>query len=581
MSSSEIAFLALGLILGGALGAAFLVAAHSGLAPRREVRVTIAPNSIGCRRAATLATPSRFRDQHPLPGSPDDAAWPERPATMTPMMFAARSQATVPVPPMRTRVPVVPDPDPVAAASSVAVAIETAPIAAPGTGAMTATLDVGASPDLFVRPRLPVAPGRPVLASTAVGLAVASDGATKGGAPDPSRTAETSGADPAATAHPAIDPCADPRAMAKERCAAATSARERSQAAAATARDAQRAFDALREQVHRARELSDPRAVDAAKAALREQFRAEDAAAATPDASEAAARRWLHGINQVNADVRAAASLVESGTAEMRERLVALDRLTLEADAARISADGADDECRIAREELARCEEQVAASTPAPTPEAPHPFAGIWPTQPDVTTFRSQESVPEDELAGQSAILRIVRGDRVARDRVVAAVAGADPAAVAEWQIRITALSDAIVARSIEAGYLALPEDHPFWGLFADRERREIVEALASLGFRYDGLGGFADDRVPATRDLSLAVGYAGLDRMRIRSWPREGEIAALYSRAVVAADEWLVWAARDLELGPLMSALGPRAAGLSAIWDAWGRVRPALLATD
>jgi hypothetical protein len=137
------------------------------------------------------------------------------------------------------------------------------------------------------------------------------------------------------------------------------------------------------------------------------------------------------------------------------------------------------------------------------------------------------------------------------------------------------------VARAIEAGYLILPEDDAFWGLFSDRERREIVEALAALGFRFDGLGGFAGDRVPAARDLSLAVGYAGLDRMRIRIWPQGGELAGLYARATVAADEWLAWVARDLELGPLTAALGPRAAGLRAIWDAWGRIRPALLATD
>ena len=198
-----------------------------------------------------------------------------------------------------------------------------------------------------------------------------------------------------------------------------------------------------------------------------------------------------------------------------------------------------------------------------------------------MNTFRSPQDTPEDALAGQSAILRVVRGDRAALDRVVAAVAGSDPAAVANWQIRITALSDAIVARAIEAGYLVLPEDDAFWGLFSDRERREIVEALASLGFRFDGLGGFAGDRVPAARDLSLAVGYAGLDRMRIRIWPQGGDLASLYSRATVAADEWLAWAAPDLDLGPLTAALGPRAAGLGAIWDAWGRVRPALLATD
>jgi hypothetical protein len=149
-----------------------------------------------------------------------------------------------------------------------------------------------------------------------------------------------------------------------------------------------------------------------------------------------------------------------------------------------------------------------------------------------------------------------------------------------QWQLRIAGLVDAIVARAIEDGYLDLP-DEDFWGLFSHRERREIVGALSALGFRFDGLGGFADGRVPAQRDLSLAVGYAGLDRMRIRNWPREAELAELYSGATVAAAEWLAYGAGDLSLGRMVDALGGRAAELADVWNAWGRVRPALLATD
>jgi hypothetical protein len=92
-------------------------------------------------------------------------------------------------------------------------------------------------------------------------------------------------------------------------------------------------------------------------------------------------------------------------------------------------------------------------------------------------------------------------------------------------------------------------------------------------------MGGFADDRVPATRDLSLAVGYAGLDRMRIRAWPREDAMARLYADAGVAADEWLAAQAGDLTLGRMVDALGSRAAALADTWNAWGRVRPVLLA--
>jgi len=175
-------------------------------------------------------------------------------------------------------------------------------------------------------------------------------------------------------------------------------------------------------------------------------------------------------------------------------------------------------------------------------------------------------------------VVRILRGDRDARQRLVASLAAGDAEAEREWQLRVARLVDAIVARAIEDGYLDVPEDHAFWRLFERREARDIVGALSALGYRYDGMGGFADGRVPAARDLSLAVGYAGLDRMRIRTWPRDAEIAALYEHAVVSADEWLADEAGDLSLGRMVDALGNRAAELADLWNAWGRVRPVLL---
>ena len=53
MTASEFAFLALGLVLGAASGAALVEVLRSRPPARREVRVTVAPNSIP-RRASTL-----------------------------------------------------------------------------------------------------------------------------------------------------------------------------------------------------------------------------------------------------------------------------------------------------------------------------------------------------------------------------------------------------------------------------------------------------------------------------------------------------------------------------------------------
>jgi hypothetical protein len=268
----------------------------------------------------------------------------------------------------------------------------------------------------------------------------------------------------------------------------------------------------------------------------------------------------------------------------LREAAPRLDRMAVDADVARIAAESAEIACREAREALAACEEPVAAAE-LPAACGEEPAAPNWPASAGPAIVEPPVGVGAvtgggSDLRDLPIILRVLRGDRSARDRLVATVAGDDPAAAGEWQIRIAQLVDAIVARAIEAGYLDLPDDAPFWGLFSAHERRDIVGALSALGYRFDGLGGFADARVPVPRDLSLAVGYAGLDRMRIRAWPQEDELAQLYARATVAADEWLAAEAGDLTLGLMVDALGARATDLADVWNAWGRLRPAMLAT-
>jgi hypothetical protein len=186
-----------------------------------------------------------------------------------------------------------------------------------------------------------------------------------------------------------------------------------------------------------------------------------------------------------------------------------------------------------------------------------------------------------DPAEGVARVLRILRGDRAARETLVARLSGTDGEEARRWRLALADLVVAIVARAIEDGYLEVAEADAFWGMFDTRERRDIVSALSALGFRFDGLGGFADGRVPAQRDLSLAVGYAGLDRMRVRNWPRESELEDLFAGAAVAADEWLAAEGGDLALGRMIDALGNRAGDLADVWNAWGRVRPLLLATD
>ena len=182
------------------------------------------------------------------------------------------------------------------------------------------------------------------------------------------------------------------------------------------------------------------------------------------------------------------------------------------------------------------------------------------------------------EAGGTPRIFRLLRGDRQAMTSLVAALAGDDADARRRWQLQMTDLVEAIVADAIEASALEFPDGHPFWGGFTRTQDRDIVDALGSLGYRFDGLGGWVDDRQPSQRDLSLALGYAGLDPMRVRQWPNEEATAELFRDVTVAADEYLAGVAGDLTLAEMVAMLGRRADGLAEVWNHWGTIRPLLL---
>ena len=179
---------------------------------------------------------------------------------------------------------------------------------------------------------------------------------------------------------------------------------------------------------------------------------------------------------------------------------------------------------------------------------------------------------------GTPRIFRMLHGDRVAMTTVVTSLAGDDPDGRRRWQLQLTGLIEAIVADAIEAAYLEFPGDHSFWGSFTRAQNRDITQALSSLGFRFDGLGGWTDGRYPSQRDLSLALGYAGLDPMRVRNWPNEAATSILFRDVTVAADEYLAGVAGDLTLAEMVTMLGRRADGLAEVWNHWGRIRQLLL---
>jgi hypothetical protein len=316
----------------------------------------------------------------------------------------------------------------------------------------------------------------------------------------------------------------------------------------------------------------------AAKDAAQHAYRLARAAAMSAEDQEAAAATWLAEINRINAATKEAIATTARERDAAAALVLVIERLTVQADAARISAESAQEQCIQARETLAECEERAVV-----------PEADRGRQAEEVYGRDDQLGLPDEEsgltvaaASGPSPrIYRLLRGERAALIAVVDALAGSDPGQRRHWQLLVTDLADAIVARAIEESILDFPDDHPFWSSFYRAQCRDITAALASLGYRFDGLGGFADGRIPSQRDLSLALGYAGLDPMRVRIWPSEAETAQLFADVRVAADEFLAGAGGDLTLSEMVDLLGRRADALADLWNNWGRARPALLIVE
>ena len=393
-------------------------------------------------------------------------------------------------------------------------------------------------------------------------------------------------------------PCADARRIVEERWALAERLRTASDATADSLRAAQRAYDTHAANANQAASVADARAQRAAKDAAQRTFRNDRARAGSREEVEAAARTWLQEINRINESAREAAADLACEQAAAAQAMASIERLTVEADAARVQAESAQESCNLARQTLADCEEAVARAAAAHMPLAPSlgpdeapdevPVAaataavavapGAAPAATRIATEEEEDALAAAAARGRPAIVRLLAGDGQAMQRVVVALAANDPVEQRRWQLQLSELVDAIVARAIEACAFQFPHEHPFWGPFDQTQDRDIALALSSLGFRFDGLGGFADDRVPTQRELSLALGYAGLDPMRVRRWPTEQERGELYRGVKVLADEYIVGAASGLTLGELVTLLGRRADGLTDLWNSWGRVRPLLI---
>lgn len=629
MTASEFAFLAIGLVLGVAAGAALVEVARSRPAARPEVRVTVAPNSIRTR-ASTLAEERQDGGPTaPARGGPADRRWVDRDDDEDddpPSAPGGSDSGSAPR--QEAGLTATGDPDRSATSNRTAVPFVLEPLpGGPGSGRPSVGIPIIREPDPMLAalkaPADTEAPrqegaggvGRVSASGSARGSATMTlaanprtatvDEAPSGGEPAPEALAKRNGRGSKTANSPAVastdgpdeapdlGPCADQRRVADERCAVATRARDGARRAAEVLRQAQRDYDDHVGRAENAAASADPRSVRTAKESAQQAFRTARLAATSREEIETAARDWLTEINRINHETREAFTQAERHRAAAIELAPSLEPLALDADAARISAEVAEEACVAAREAVATCEEAVAAAAVAATERAgvdtvendddrgPAPDTGIAAAAaaPD-QAFDLEAEEPMGSRAGEdAAIIRLLRGDREVLPRIVARLSGGEPEAERRWRTLLSDLVEALVARSIEAASFDFPAGHPFWGPFSRTQSRDIAAALASLGYRHDGFGGWADERVPSQRDLSLAVGYAGLDPMRIRQWPTETEMRELLRDVTVAADEYVWAAAGALTLGELVSLLGRRADGLTDLWNDWGAVRPLLLA--
>jgi hypothetical protein len=206
---------------------------------------------------------------------------------------------------------------------------------------------------------------------------------------------------------------------------------------------------------------------------------------------------------------------------------------------------------------------------------------GGLPIRPEPSADPSAMPTDTPRLAppGQSRLERILRGEHLAMLEVVDAVAGQDSLRRRDWEVLLGALVEGMAEVAVQESVVDFPMGTAFWDTFTVEQCRQIVAALATMGFQYDGRAGWVEHHVPVYRDLSIALADIGVDPRRVRAWPNQAEIAALFVGARPAPEELLAAAGPEYRASDVQALLGVRATDLAGLWNAWDAVRAVLLA--
>ena len=217
----------------------------------------------------------------------------------------------------------------------------------------------------------------------------------------------------------------------------------------------------------------------------------------------------------------------------------------------------------------------VAVATRAERDTAIH---AATPIEPETPLAAAPDASPW-AAPGQTRLERILRGEHLAMVEVIDAVAGQDSLRRRDWELLLGGLVEGMAEVAVQESIVDFPMGTAFWDTFTVEQCRHVVTALASMGFVYDGRAGWVEHHVPVYRDLSIALANIGVDPRRVRAWPNQAEIAALFVGARPAPEELLAAAGPEYRADDVRALLGDRGAELAGLWNAWDAVRPALLA--
>jgi hypothetical protein len=365
------------------------------------------------------------------------------------------------------------------------------------------------------------------------------------------------------------DACAELRATVETRCAQAHEAKQAFEDGADHIRELKRDLIAAQHKHAETIEAANPQLRAAEKSAARDTYKLAQAMAADDEAAREATAEWARAVDHINRSSRRAYRAVTAAKATVDGLETALREAERGAQLSHVQSEQAEAACLDARVRLAACEEQAAA------PETAESASGF---DPHAATAGHAVAV-SDTGEGQPLVIEsMVSGDRKALELAAERIAEHTGFSPAEAQLQLQELVDAIVSAASEDGHLVFDRRHPFWSELSFEEARDVIAALARLGFIFEPSEGWHAGRAPAPSDLSMALAYAGLDPRNMRDLPNADDLRQLPASIGVDARAFLAAQAPELAVDHIVNLLGRRAAQLEPLWNEWGQVRPILL---